>query len=99
MGYDYIYYVSQGTYTGYWRWEVSEWVETQPMNSTLATVNVTADRALANVELLAKYTSSVDEIAEVVEYKRDKPHGTHNLFTMLPLPINSINITWNIMGR
>ncbi|HPD28000.1 MAG TPA: hypothetical protein PK673_06465, partial [Paludibacteraceae bacterium] len=62
---DYIYYVSQGTYTGYWRWEVSEWVETQPMNSTLATVNATAARAAANVELLAKYTSSVDEIIEV----------------------------------
>ena len=62
---DYIYYVSQGPYTGYWRWEVSEWVETQPMNSTLATVNATATRAAANVELLSKYTSSVDEIIEV----------------------------------
>ena len=61
----YIYYVSQGLNTGYWKWEVSEWVKTQPMNSTLATVNATASRAAANVELLAKYTSSVDEIIEV----------------------------------
>ena len=61
----YIYYVSQGLNTGYWKWEVGEWVKTNPLSATLATVNATASRAAANVELLAKYTSSVDEIIEV----------------------------------
>ena len=34
----YIYYVSQGLNTGYWKWEVGEWVKTNPLSATLATV-------------------------------------------------------------
>lgn len=77
---DYIYYVSTGLYQGYWGWEVSEWVEIQPLMSTLAMLQITANRAMSDITLYAKYSASVEEVIEVPDLEEQSLWETDAMY-------------------